>query len=129
MSLELKTSVDGDIASGVAHWIDNYSSKTPRFLHDSKVTLGNEIVGWRFGTEQYTIKFRVKTETLAFYEAIIGYHANGTQFRMNNTKDLGDLMLKTIPGECTFKRLEDISLIVGVVYEMFLSCTIVTEDI
>lgn len=126
-SMTLKTSADAAIAGGAAHWVAEYSSKYPQFLHSSKVTMGNEEVTTRFGSEEYNVRIMIRTETLAFYEAIIGYHAAGTQFRLNNTTDLGDLLLETIGGKSRFARLEDVKG--TIVYYMELVCKLITEGL
>lgn len=127
MTMILKTSANGDIASGAEHWISEYSSKVPEFLQESKVTLGNVTVDTRFGINEDFVTFVVRTESLSFYEAITGYHAYGTQFRLNNTEDLGNLLLKTVAGECRFVRLTDVKQ--TIVYHMELRCKIITEGV
>jgi len=126
-SMILKTSANGDIAGGAEHWVSEYSSKYPEFLQATKVTLGNEKVTTRFGTNEDFVRIVVRTESLSLYEAIIGYHGAGTQFRLNNTSDLGDLLLETVGSECSFRRLEDVKG--TIVYNMELTCKIITEGI
>jgi len=126
----LKTSTNGDIAGGVVHYVISYSGKVPRFLSSSKVTLGNTIAKWRYGSEVWTIELVVTTESLEFYEAIIKYHNDGIQFRLNNTPDLGNLLLESLPEECDFGRLKEVKLAAGtVVYYMDMKCESITEGL
>ena len=126
-SMTLKTSADGAIASGAAHSVAEYSSKYPEFLQASKVTMGNEEVDTRFGDPEYYVRIVVRTESLDLYEAMITYHAAGTQFRLNNTDDLGDILLKTAANKCKFTRLEDVKQ--TIVYNMELVCKLIEEDL
>lgn len=123
----LKTATNGSIADGAEHWISEYSSKVPEFLQDSKVTLGNVTVDTRFGSNENFVSFVVRTESLAFYEAMIEYHATGMQFRLNDTTDLGNLLLRTVARECSFKRLSEVKQ--HNVYHMELKCKIIAEGI
>jgi hypothetical protein len=125
--MQLKTQSNGDIAGGAVHWIDRYSSKVPEFLHASKKTLGNTEAEWRFGTEDLYVKFNVITEDLSFYEAVVGYHADGTNFRLNDTPDLGNLILKTRAGKCRFYRISQAAFTVA--YLLELTCKLIEEGI
>ena len=125
--MTLKTSADAAIASGAAHYVSEYSSKYPQFLQSSKVTLGNEVVTTRFETNEDFVRIVVRTESLTLYEAMIAYHGAGTQFRLNNTSDLGDLLLETIANQSQFTRLEDVKG--TIVYNMAMVCKIITEGI
>ena len=125
--MQLKTQSNGDIAGGAVHWIDRFSSKLPEFLHANKKTLGNTEAQWRFGGQEYYVKFNVITEDLSFYEAIIGYHTDGTKFRLNDTLDLGNLMLKTRAGKCRFYRISQATFTVA--YLLELNCKLIEEGI
>ena len=126
-NMTLKTSADADIAGGATHYVSEYSSKYPQFLQASKVTLGNETVTTRFGTNEDFIHIVVRTESLTLYEAMITYHGAGTQFRLNDTKDLGDLLLETIANQSRFTRLEEVKG--TIVYNMEMICKIITEGV
>ena len=125
--MQLKTEVNGDIAAAAVHWIDRYSSRVPEFLHANKKTLGNTEAEWRFGSQDWYIKFNVITEDLSFYETVIGYHTDGTQFRLNDTPDLGNLMLKTRAGKCSFYRISQATFTVAYLAE--LTCKLIEEGI
>ena len=125
--MQLKTESNGDIAAGAVHWIDRYSSKVPEFLHANKKTLGNVEAQWRFGIEDWYVKFNVITEDIGFYEEIIGYHRDGTYFRLNSTPDLGNLMLRTRAGKCSFYRIAQATFTVA--YMLELTCQIIEEGI
>ena len=125
--MQLKTEINGDIAGGAVHWIDRYSSKVPEFLHASKKTLGNVEAGWRFGGQDWYVKFNVITEDLAFYEEIIGFHRDGESFRLNDSPDLGNLMVKTRAGDCKFYRIAQAAFTVA--YMLELTCHLVEEGI
>ncbi len=125
--MTLKTSADAVIAGGAAHFVSEYSSKYPQFLQTSKVTLGNEVVSTRFGSNEDFVRIVVRTESLALYEIMYGYHGTGTQFRLNNTKDLNDLLLETVANQSSFRRLEDVKG--TIVYNMELVCKIITEGV
>ena len=125
--MQLKTQSNGDIAGGAVHWIDRYGSKVPEFLHAKKKTLGNVEAEWRFGSKDWYVKFNVITEDLSLYEAIIGYHTDGTNFRLNNTPDLGNLMLKTRAGKCSFYRISQATFTVA--YLLELNCKLIEKGI
>ena len=126
--MELRDQDNNAIAGGANHLISKYSSKVPEFLHASEKTLGNTTAEWRFGDkEDYIVSFRITTQSKSFYEIIIGYHQNGTQFRLNSSLDLGNLMLKTRAGQCEFNRMQISTY--DVTYEMTLTCSIIEEGI
>jgi len=125
--MELRDENNQAIAGGAEHWISGYTSKVPEFVHATAKTLGGETSEWRFGSEEYHVSFRVLTESKLFYETLISYHKNGTKFRLNSTKDLGNLMLKTRAGACNFKRLELSAS--NIIYEINLDCFLLEEGI
>ena len=125
--MQLKTETNGDIAGGAVHWIDRYSSKVPEFLQTVKKTLGNVNAEWRFGSQDWYVKFNVITEDLSFYETLAGYHRDGTSFRLNGSPDLGNMMLKTRARKCRFYRIAKATFTVAYLIE--LTCHLVEEGI
>ena len=125
--MQLKTEANGDIAGGPLHWIDRYRSRVPEFLHASKKTLGNTEAEWRFGSQDWYVKFNIITEDIGFYEAVVSYHTDGTKFRLNDTLDLGNLMLKTRAGKCRFYRISQATFTVA--YLLELTCKLIEEGI
>ena len=125
--MQVKTAANGDIAGGVEHWIDKYSSKVPDFLHANKKTLGNVTAEWRFGEEEYFVKFKIITEDLTFYETFVGYHKDGTQFRLNDTPDLGHLLLKSKARACKFYRIAKVTFTIA--YQIDLTCKLIEEGL
>ena len=121
--MELRT--ENNIIIADSYFIDKYSCKVPRFTQGSSETLGGKTASWRFGID-YDVSFIVRTESKDLYDTLIDYHNKGTYFRLNETKDLGNLMLKTRAGKCTFKRMD----IRGIIfYEINLTCEIIEEGI
>ena len=125
--MQLKTEDNADIAGGALHWIDRYSSKVPEFLQAAKKTLGNVEAGWRFGSEDWYVKFNVITEDTGFYETIVDYHSDGISFRLNDSPDLGNLMLKTRARKCRFYRIAKATFTVAYLIE--LTCHLIEEGI